>query len=120
VFAEHAALLEHFIHQGGLAVIDVRNDGDVSDIISRNFHNYCSILSASVRSAVSASARPSLFSNASRMLQSFSNKSTGRPERSSALAVVEVRRSRSSGLGVCVTQRTKRKGRFSRTTFTPY
>ena len=40
--------------------------------------------------------------------------------RSSAMATVEARRSRSSGLGVSTTQRTNRKGMFSRTMLTPY
>ncbi len=35
VFAEHSALPEHLIHQGGLAVIDVGDDRDVPDFVSR-------------------------------------------------------------------------------------
>ena len=61
-----------------------------------------------------------MFSQARRMDHSFSNISTGRPTRSSATAVVLVRRSRSRGLGVSTTQRTKRKGSVSRVMFTPY
>jgi hypothetical protein len=30
-FAEHAALLDHGVHQGGLSMVDVRDDGDVAD-----------------------------------------------------------------------------------------
>ena len=30
--AEHAALLEDLVHQGGLAVVDVGDDGDVADV----------------------------------------------------------------------------------------
>ena len=37
VGAERAALLEQLVHQRGLAVVNVRNDGNVSD--SRSFHN---------------------------------------------------------------------------------
>ncbi len=29
--AEYAALFEHLVHQGGLAVVDVGDDGDISD-----------------------------------------------------------------------------------------
>ena len=29
----HAALLEHLVHQGGLTVVDVGNDGDVSQFL---------------------------------------------------------------------------------------
>ena len=32
VVAEHLALPQHGIHQGGLAMIDVGNDGNVSDL----------------------------------------------------------------------------------------
>ena len=32
VFAEHAALLEHFVHQRGLAVVNVRDNGNVANI----------------------------------------------------------------------------------------
>ncbi len=37
IFAENAALLEHFVHQRGLAMIDVRDDGYISEIFS--FHS---------------------------------------------------------------------------------
>ena len=33
VFAVHAALLEHFVDEGGLAVVDVGDDGDVSQFL---------------------------------------------------------------------------------------
>ena len=32
VLAEHAALLEHFVHQRGLAVVNVRDNGNVANI----------------------------------------------------------------------------------------
>ena len=38
VFAEDAALLEHFVDQRGFAVVDVRDDGDVADILTNHFH----------------------------------------------------------------------------------
>lgn len=38
VFAEHAALLEHFVHQRGLAVVYMGDDGDVANVVSHNFH----------------------------------------------------------------------------------
>jgi hypothetical protein len=31
-FAEDAALLEHGVHEGGLTVVDVGDDGEVADI----------------------------------------------------------------------------------------
>ena len=34
VVAEGAALLKHLVNQGGLAVVDVRDDGDISQIVS--------------------------------------------------------------------------------------
>jgi len=37
VVAEHAALAEHLVHQGGLAVIDMGNDRDIADMLV--FHN---------------------------------------------------------------------------------
>ena len=33
VLAVDAALLEHFVHQGGLAVVDVGDDGNISQFI---------------------------------------------------------------------------------------
>ena len=36
VLAKHAALLEHFIHQRGLAVVNVGDDGDVADVVANN------------------------------------------------------------------------------------
>ena len=35
IFPVDAALLQHFVHQGGLAVVDVGNDRNVSDLILR-------------------------------------------------------------------------------------
>ena len=37
VLTENAALLEHFVDQRGLAVVDVRNDGDVADVLTSHF-----------------------------------------------------------------------------------
>ena len=37
IFSECAALLEHFINEGGLAVVNVGDDGDVAQIVS--YHN---------------------------------------------------------------------------------
>ena len=36
VFTENAALLEHFIHQSGLAVVNVGDDSDVADIVANH------------------------------------------------------------------------------------
>ena len=36
VLAEHASLLQHFVHQRGLAVVDVGDDGDVAKIVASN------------------------------------------------------------------------------------
>ena len=36
VVAEDIALLEQGVHQRGLAVIDVRNNGNVSDVLAGN------------------------------------------------------------------------------------
>lgn len=33
IIAEHLGLVEHGINKRGLAVIDVRNDGDVADVV---------------------------------------------------------------------------------------
>ena len=33
VFPEYAALLEHLVHQGGLAMVNVGDDGNVADIV---------------------------------------------------------------------------------------
>ena len=33
IFPIYTALLEHFVHQRGLAVVDVGNDGNVSQLI---------------------------------------------------------------------------------------
>ena len=33
VFAERTALLEHLVHQGGLAMVDVGDDGDVAQFL---------------------------------------------------------------------------------------
>jgi hypothetical protein len=38
VLAERAGLPEHRVHQGGLAVVDVRDDGDVADVFSLSAH----------------------------------------------------------------------------------
>ena len=38
VFAEHAALLEHLVHQRGLAVVHVGDDGDVANVVSYDVH----------------------------------------------------------------------------------
>ena len=35
IFPVDAALLQHFVHQGGLAVVNVGNDGNISDFILR-------------------------------------------------------------------------------------
>ena len=37
VLTKNAALLEHFVDQRGLAVVDVRNDGDVADVLTSHF-----------------------------------------------------------------------------------
>ena len=38
VYAKDAALVEHGIHEGGLAMVDVRDDGDITDGIIGRFH----------------------------------------------------------------------------------
>ena len=44
VRTEYAALLQHLVHQRGLAVVDVGDNGDVSQIISYNFQSKDSFL----------------------------------------------------------------------------
>ena len=77
ILAEGTALAKHNVHQRGLAMIDVSDDGDISQILS--LHDPYSFV---VRGAVSDSSSPSLWSMAHWMDHSFSNSSTSRPSSS--------------------------------------
>ena len=37
VFAENAALLEHFVDERGFAVVNVRDDSDIADVLTNHF-----------------------------------------------------------------------------------
>ena len=37
VFAENAALLEHLVDERGLAVVNVRDDGDIAEVFTNHF-----------------------------------------------------------------------------------
>ena len=54
VRTEYAALLQHLVHQRGLAVVDVGDNGDVSQIISYNFQSKDSFLRSVSRGTLRA------------------------------------------------------------------
>ena len=56
-FAEDAALLEHGVHQRGLAVVDVGDDGDVADI-GAGLHAPGSTIEARIKLLLTLSAAP--------------------------------------------------------------
>ena len=49
IFAVDAALLEHLVDQGGLAVVNVGDDGDISDFLLRDHIRSLLFLSEGIR-----------------------------------------------------------------------
>ena len=45
ILAENSALSEQGIHQGSFAVVNVGDDGYISDVFSFHLHNMCTLLS---------------------------------------------------------------------------
>ena len=119
VFAENAALLEHLVDECGLAVVNVRDDGDVAEVFTNHFQMEA-LLSVDMsvlcqwgecqpkRDAVSASSSPSLFSSAQRIDHSFSKRITSRSRASLARDEVLESFKSSMAFGDLVIQRTKR------------
>ena len=119
VFAENAALLEHFVDERGLAVVNVRDDGDIAEVFKNHFQMEA-LLSVDMsvlcqwgecqpkRDAVSASSSPSLFSSAQRIDHSFSKRITSRSRASLARDEVLESFKSSMAFGDLVIQRTKR------------
>ena len=119
VFAENAALLEHLVDERGLAVVNVRDDGDIAEVFTNHFQMEA-LLSVDMsvlcqwgecqpkRDAVSASSSPSLFSSAQRIDHSFSKRITSRSRASLARDEVLESFKSSMAFGDLVIQRTKR------------